>query len=664
MKLLANGSVGLFVCAAFVATPALPQVVTTASSPDERWFAIKAGACIAILPIGNQILMSHLRDRKVSWDGGCDASGLADGEGLLTLTARFVENGTSYPFKTEQRITFRNGLLDGTGTRTGYDRPPHPDGKPGQANAPWQAKKPSRVIYRSGCEYWALYTGEKQAYFCQPEKGVAFRDTVRMTATTKAPPTPSADLTALRQRAEKGDAAARYDMAMRYWNGDGVTKSITDYLFWLRKAGERSHPAATNLLGVVYSDGLHGTPQDRTEGVRWYRLSADKGNAVAQANLAYALMTGRGVAQDNAEAFRYAQLAAQQGHSSGQRLLGILYRNGRGVPEDHAEATRWFKLGAEGGDLEAQQLYASHLLMGWGVAKNRSEAARWFRTAADRGDSQSQFLFGLMAYSGNGVPRDQQLGLRMIQAARDQGHSDAAAHLAKIAQDERNAAAERQRLEQQRQQQQQAAQARARQQAADRQASGRLAAGALTALLGGNARQVQQALTGQTVTNDPPRRAVTPTPRSPAGAPLAQPSNRTLGPWGVPYAQSMTPVPFAGMPGCINARYLRHSTWTHYFEVSSSCPTEVHYMVGPPGTTRPDGKTFGGIIRPGERRSITHTEYVGKGEPLTVTKVTLFACPGEEWASRSLGFSVRSVGYNWPSAACLATPHNPQGSGN
>ena len=46
----------------------------------------------------------------------------------------------------------------------------------------------------------------------------------------------------------------------------------------------------------------------------------------------------RGVARDDAEAVRWYRLSAEQGELVGQAELGVMYLEGRGVPQDNLRA--------------------------------------------------------------------------------------------------------------------------------------------------------------------------------------------------------------------------------------------------------------------------------------------------------------------------------------
>ena len=61
-----------------------------------------------------------------------------------------------------------------------------------------------------------------------------------------------------------------------------------------------------------------------------------------------------GVPEDDVEAVRWYRLAAEQGLALAQYNLGVMYDNGEGVPEDDVEAVRWYRLAAEQGLALAQ----------------------------------------------------------------------------------------------------------------------------------------------------------------------------------------------------------------------------------------------------------------------------------------------------------------------
>ena len=69
----------------------------------------------------------------------------------------------------------------------------------------------------------------------------------------------------------------------------------------------------------------------------FYRQEAEKGNAIAQANLGLMYENGEGVTQDYGEAVKWYRLSAAQGNAGGQSNLGRMYANGQ---ECHAGLRR------------------------------------------------------------------------------------------------------------------------------------------------------------------------------------------------------------------------------------------------------------------------------------------------------------------------------------
>jgi TPR repeat protein len=104
------------------------------------------------------------------------------------------------------------------------------------------------------------------------------------------------------------------------------------------------------LLGLKYS-----LAADAAGAVESYRLAADRGNALAQFNLAVIYELGQGVQADCAEATKWFLKAAQQGDAGGQLEMGKRCHRGSFAPlaqdarESRIEAYKWFTLSAAQG---------------------------------------------------------------------------------------------------------------------------------------------------------------------------------------------------------------------------------------------------------------------------------------------------------------------------
>ena len=149
--------------------------------------------------------------------------------------------------------------------------------------------------------------------------------------------------------AQKGDAAAQYELANRYREGDGVPENLSDSLQWYRKAAESRHPDAMNDLGSMLLDG-HGCKADPAEAFKWYELAAKTGHPVACYNLAKRYLHGE---IDLPQAFHWFSEAARQNDTEAICELGTMYRFGQGTRRNLVAAAEFHLIAAKKGDVVA-----------------------------------------------------------------------------------------------------------------------------------------------------------------------------------------------------------------------------------------------------------------------------------------------------------------------
>ncbi|MBI5017347.1 MAG: sel1 repeat family protein [Deltaproteobacteria bacterium] len=133
----------------------------------------------------------------------------------------------------------------------------------------------------------------------------------------------AAQLQALRQRADAGDADAQVALARSYAAGEGIDPNPAEAASLYRKAAITGHPQAQLALGLAYREGI-GVPQDDQEALRWVRTAAGSGEPRAQA------------------------------------LLGVIYEEGAGVPRDLVAAHAWLNLAAAGLPPEERERAVRH----------------------------------------------------------------------------------------------------------------------------------------------------------------------------------------------------------------------------------------------------------------------------------------------------------------
>jgi clan AA aspartic protease (TIGR02281 family) len=160
----------------------------------------------------------------------------------------------------------------------------------------------------------------------------------------------SVELARLKPLADKGDAAAQYNVGVLY----AESRNLFEAARYYRLAADQNHHEAQFRLASLNCNGL-GVPKNPGECIRLYRLGADAGVTKAQVNLAARYLMGDGTSADHSAAARLAKLAADKGDSTGQFLLAMCYELGAGVPKDGGEAQRLYKLSAGQGNASAQK---------------------------------------------------------------------------------------------------------------------------------------------------------------------------------------------------------------------------------------------------------------------------------------------------------------------
>lgn len=142
-------------------------------------------------------------------------------------------------------------------------------------------------------------------------------------------------------------------LPMKYLDESGVINVAATPHEQLFARALHGNPQAQSEVAYLYMSGEEGVPQDKREGLRWFRRAAEQGHAPAQLNLGMALYNGDGVAADKAEAAAWYRRAALQGLSAAQTRLAAMHFYGEGVSQDTIEALAWLVLAAEGGDTSA-----------------------------------------------------------------------------------------------------------------------------------------------------------------------------------------------------------------------------------------------------------------------------------------------------------------------
>ncbi len=111
-----------------------------------------------------------------------------------------------------------------------------------------------------------------------------------------------------RPLAEAGDADASFNLGQAYRLGRGVLVDLGTAQTWLERAAQKDHPVAeTTLVLLLFQIG------NQAEGLRWLKISAERGDARAMLVYGTALFNGDSVPQDPVLGYAYVSRAAAQG---------------------------------------------------------------------------------------------------------------------------------------------------------------------------------------------------------------------------------------------------------------------------------------------------------------------------------------------------------------
>jgi len=206
-----------------------------------------------------------------------------------------------------------------------------------------------------------------------------------------------------KRAAVQGDATAQYLFGLMYYLPDhGLEPDLAEATKWFRKSAEQGNAFGQAVLGNMYVNGI-GVKQDFVEATHWLRKSAEQGNAFGQAFLGVMYGVGSGVKQDQEQGVKWMSRSAKQGNAFGQAFLGGMYANGHGVKRDYAEAARWFRKSADQGNAFGQAFLGNMYVNGMGVKQSFPEAVRWLSKAAEQGDARAREKLTLMA-TEQGLP--------------------------------------------------------------------------------------------------------------------------------------------------------------------------------------------------------------------------------------------------------------------
>lgn len=122
------------------------------------------------------------------------------------------------------------------------------------------------------------------------------------------------------QAAELGDDTAQCNLAVCYFNGNGVQRNYTEAFKWYSKAAEQGNYQAKFSLGNCFYYGL-GCQKNYQRAFEIFKEYAEDGQDSAKFNLAICYQYGHGTTKDISKAKALLQELADKGDSKAQQQL-------------------------------------------------------------------------------------------------------------------------------------------------------------------------------------------------------------------------------------------------------------------------------------------------------------------------------------------------------
>lgn len=168
------------------------------------------------------------------------------------------------------------------------------------------------------------------------------------------------NLAALQKRALAGNDKAQFELARRFWLGEGVAENKEKALKWYRLAAEQGNSDYQMAYGLIlcWEDNLQQGFQD---GFNWICKAAKQGHIGAQYFVAVEYAIGDHIKKNLFKAAKWYQSAAALGHPEAQYNLALMLWEGQGVTKDITKAQELLISSAMGGELLAiRALYEAY----------------------------------------------------------------------------------------------------------------------------------------------------------------------------------------------------------------------------------------------------------------------------------------------------------------
>ena len=243
--------------------------------------------------------------------------------------------------------------------------------------------------------------------------------------------------------AEQGEAQAQKDLGIMYYNGRGVSQDYKEAFKWYTKAAKQGNANAFSNLGALYANG-QGTKVNFKEAIKWFKLAVENGDAQAQKNLEIVeklekqrieeeRIAAKGDAdelfelgwkyrnENEGKAIKWYKLSAKKGNYDAQvnltNIANVAYDD-----EDYKTALGIYEVLAGAGVKDSQFRLGLMYHLGKGTEVSKKDAVIWYEKASEQGEGSASHNLGVIYENDNNLVEAE----RWYQIAVKQGEDSKA----------------------------------------------------------------------------------------------------------------------------------------------------------------------------------------------------------------------------------------------
>ena len=211
----------------------------------------------------------------------------------------------------------------------------------------------------------------------------------------------------LMKNALGGDLKAQLELGKSYYFD---ARDYDKAFYWYRKSAEKGYAPAQALYGAFlspYTDTPRNTiiTQNLADSNYWLLKAEAQGYEYAIVHLAMNYWQS-----SNPKAVYYlmkqAEMSDKQLSVEAEGKLGRIYYDGRYVPKDYKKAFYWYSRSAEKSYFNSEYMLGEMYYYGQGVSRDYEKAIYWYNKVAIKGLHFAQLKIAKMYELGQGVPKD------------------------------------------------------------------------------------------------------------------------------------------------------------------------------------------------------------------------------------------------------------------